>query len=77
MAMLAMSGGREGVVGRRGEGVLDIEVWRRRCLAVAVRTARGGGLERVEEVVDGGWRIGVRKVGVGAGRDWEVSEAVS
>lgn len=69
-----MLGGKDGVEGWRIEevvGVDVIEAERRRCFAVAVRTARGG--VRLEE---GGVRIGVRKAVVGVGRERVVREAV-
>lgn len=59
------------IEGADGEEVIEAE--RRRCLAVAVRTARGG--VRVGFEV-GGVSIGCRKVLVGVGRERAVREVI-
>jgi len=73
-----MVSGREGVEGMRIEGVVGegtIEAERSRCLAVAVRAARGGGWRKVL-VEEGGVRIGWRKAVVGVGRERDVRELI-
>ncbi len=64
--------GREGVVGRRIDGEEEIEAERRRCFAVAVRAARGGGRWLFE-----GLRMGWRKEGVGVGSEKDARELES